>query len=435
MLYAGKQAIHSSIINLMRFFPLASNPRIFVLLLALIFSASPGSTAAKKGKPAPAPVIVEGQWISVNAKGHKLSAILKEISEKTGIKIDAPKGFGDRPVNMKFRRLDYREAIRKLLGRDYLFLLEPKGKGGLYKLKKVIVGAGRWRPESLKPGGVAAWDFVYGSKSGEIGVDQKKNLGPRAYTVGPDRRILVSDAINNRVKIFSVSGRYLSSIKTGEGVRPEDIALDSKGSIYLYDGKNRKIIQYGSKGRPATEVKVDEKRWRSRGRMKVVGNGLYIHGCTFSVCGDMILGNIEHGLLRPPDKKQLEGSTPSGELGSGGRRYETDVRMYESGSLKIFKSSGKLLKNIDLPVKGIETLGFLGEDEAGHFYVKLEWSGKRSLHAEVHEFDRDGKPVRKVMLPDAGVANWPSVRTAVDPAGTIFDLVAGDEFATLYIIP
>ena len=74
--------------------------------------------------------------------------------------------------------------------------------------------------------------------------------GPDAITVGPDRRIYVSDQYNHRIQVFDTMGQYLYEWGTqGDGPyqfnRPYKLDFDALGNLYVPDAGNRRIYKYG----------------------------------------------------------------------------------------------------------------------------------------------------------------------------------------------
>jgi hypothetical protein len=78
-------------------------------------------------------------------------------------------------------------------------------------------------------------------------------LHPSDVTVGARERIYVLDGINNRVKVFTSTGKYVSSFGsqgTGNGGLNHPLGIDSAkdGSIYVADTRNRLIQVFSSTG-------------------------------------------------------------------------------------------------------------------------------------------------------------------------------------------
>ena len=78
-------------------------------------------------------------------------------------------------------------------------------------------------------------------------------LHPSDVTVGANERIYILDGINDRVKIFTSTGKYLSSFGspgTGKGGLNHPLGIDSSkdGSIYVADTRNRLIQVFSSTG-------------------------------------------------------------------------------------------------------------------------------------------------------------------------------------------
>ena len=87
-------------------------------------------------------------------------------------------------------------------------------------------------------------------------------LHPSDVTVGSQGRIYVLDGVNNTVKIFNASGKYLSSFGSrgkggGKCDTPLGIDSDRDGSIYLADSGNRLIQVFDASGSFRFQFPVD----------------------------------------------------------------------------------------------------------------------------------------------------------------------------------
>ena len=105
---------------------------------------------------------------------------------------------------------------------------------------------------------------------------------PSDVAVSPNGRIYVVDGVNNQIKIFNQSGKFISAFgrqgsANGEFRYPLGVGLDKSGKIYVADSGNHRVQIFDSKGEfiagigippqndhPAdpTDVAVDDSRKR-----------------------------------------------------------------------------------------------------------------------------------------------------------------------------
>ncbi len=88
---------------------------------------------------------------------------------------------------------------------------------------------------------------------------------PSDVVVGKNGRIYVLDGVNNRVKVFSSSGKYLSSFGgAGQGrgklKAPLGIGIDAEGRIYVADSGNHRVQVFSPEGTYLSQFSTDTGR-------------------------------------------------------------------------------------------------------------------------------------------------------------------------------
>ena len=93
---------------------------------------------------------------------------------------------------------------------------------------------------------------------GEQGSASTESLYPISFDISRDGRIFVLDAGNERVKVLSLDGAYITQwgskgngggeFDFGSGLDPEDfdgsIVVDDEGFVYVYDSGNKRIQKF-----------------------------------------------------------------------------------------------------------------------------------------------------------------------------------------------
>ena len=76
-----------------------------------------------------------------------------------------------------------------------------------------------------------------GSRSGEF-------RNPMDVAIGPDGNIYVADTGNRRIQVFSPYGDFLAVFGNNDLLRPEKLAIDKNGLIYVSDREKNKILVF-----------------------------------------------------------------------------------------------------------------------------------------------------------------------------------------------
>ena len=98
-----------------------------------------------------------------------------------------------------------------------------------------------------------AFEFEFGTKGGKEGQLEK----PNGIAVNPDGNLYVLDSGNSRVEQFSPDGKYVSQFGTsgkgpGQLKKPAAMTLDSDGNVWIADTTNHRIEEFGPEGQYLT---------------------------------------------------------------------------------------------------------------------------------------------------------------------------------------
>src|SRR5438067_367556 len=133
-----------------------------------------------------------------------------------------------------------------------LGLVYPAGNASLF-------GASVPFPDELKNPHTVHPEFqfgTYGTEAGELD-------DPRGICVGDEGQIYIADTSNNRIQVFSRTGRPLRTWgkaggAAGELITPQAISIGSKGELLVADTGNNRIQVFDANG-------VQLREWGSYG--------------------------------------------------------------------------------------------------------------------------------------------------------------------------
>lgn len=124
------------------------------------------------------------------------------------------------------------------------------------------------------PEGVGVFEdriYVTMSKAGWVGCYGKdgkllfkfgagKVVEPDYVSVGPDRKVYVTDQRGNKIEVFELDGKHLRTIGSagagpGQFDQPEDLAFDKDGNLWVADGDNHRIQVLTPEGKFIREIR------------------------------------------------------------------------------------------------------------------------------------------------------------------------------------
>ncbi|GEM_PF-1151013 len=131
--------------------------------------------------------------------------------------------------------------------------------------------------------------FTIGT-NGTVGVDNQHFMRPRKVDIGPDGKIYVADADNNRIQVYSENGEHLSTIGAEMQpvyddfslASPTDVSVDREGNIYVADKNNHRVQVFSPMGEHVMTFGSREKREAGSDN-----NHLFVPGGV-SVSGDIV---------------------------------------------------------------------------------------------------------------------------------------------------
>jgi hypothetical protein len=270
----------------------------------------------------------------------------------------------------------------------------------------------------------------YGTQPGELGLiraPEQPPIGPESFALAADGRVLIADVANERVCIFSPDGRCIRTLGL-PGLALGDVAVDTRGRIFVYDQLRRTLHQFDADGAPRAELQLYPKDIDTRGYFHVVGNAVYFAD---AAARDVLVGVLQDGVLARPEPGQTR--VTDGVHGASGRVYSLAV---ERGTALRFtvREPGSDVPALsrELPLPGLLSVRLIGEDAARRFYVQVETLEAGHVRLGVLSFAPDGQPLRALRVPENDYALWTARLLDVQPDGTLVQFLPQREQARLY---
>ena len=269
----------------------------------------------------------------------------------------------------------------------------------------------------------------YGRAEGEFGMIHEKEqppVGPESFAVGKDGSILVADVVNQRVVFYSSAGTYLRSIDL-PGIALGDVTADAQGRLYVYDQVRHALHQYDAQGAPQSALDLTPADIDTRGYFHVAGNAVYFAD---AAARDVLVATVQDGVLTPADKAAER--TTDGVHGESGRVYSMSLDEGKAVQLQLRDPAAQsATQSIEVPLPGIVSARYVGEDQARRFYVQTERLDETTIVLEVLAFSLTGERLATTPMPENDYAIWTSKLVDVGADGTIVQFLPQRDQAKL----
>jgi hypothetical protein len=224
----------------------------------------------------------------------------------------------------------------------------------------------------------------------------------------------VADVVNQRVAVYSSNGTYLRSI-TLPGIALGDVAADAQGRVYVYDQVRHSLHQYDPQGTPQSTLNLTAADIDTRGYFHVAGNSVYFAN---AAARDVLVATLRDGVLSSVDTS-LERTT-DGIHGDSGRIYSMSLNKGLALRLLVRDPATQSpARNLEVPLPGIVSARYAGEDQAQRFYVQTERLDGIHIALEVLAFSPTGEPLAATRMPENDYAVWTAKLVDVGTDGTI----------------
>ncbi len=258
----------------------------------------------------------------------------------------------------------------------------------------------------------------YGGGEGELGMVREPGqppVGPESFAVGKDGSILVADVVNQRVVVYSSNGSYLRSLSL-PGIALGDVMADDQGRVYVYDQVRRALHQYDPDGTPRSTLELTPKDIDTRGYFHLTGNAVFFAD---AAARDVLVAVVRDGVLVAPDpntQRKVDGIHAPSE-----RVYFLSLDRGRALHLRVVEAPMAMSDalTLEVPWAGIVSARYVGEDNAGRFYVQTERLEDTRIVLEVLSFEPGGELLAATRMPENDYALWTAKLVDVRADGTI----------------
>jgi DNA-binding beta-propeller fold protein YncE len=269
------------------------------------------------------------------------------------------------------------------------------------------------------------------SDTGSVGITNLHDslfAGAESFCIDSEGNLYVCDTVNNRILIFDHDGNSSRSLKLNN--EPDDITTDDHGNLFIYDDQDKQLIQYNQDHLVGT-IGLGFQSCVPWGGIHMVNNTIYRE------CGDEVdlpIGVVENGVLKP--SLDTSHSTNKGIFGLSGKRYFIDVTRDEKADIDIYGADEKTKPTkVSILFKGVVSADFLGEDEAGNFYLGTESDVSNGGHIvlSVIKCNSLGKVLNVLTLPHESYRLETIKLLTINNHGDIFQFAPSEEKAVMNV--
>ena len=269
----------------------------------------------------------------------------------------------------------------------------------------------------------------YGGAEGELGMiigGGQSPVGPEAFALGRDGTVLVADAVNHRVAVYSGTGDYLRSLSL-PGIALGDVAADAQGRLYVYDQVRRALYQYDDAGQSLSTLQLDPADIDTRGYFHVVANSVYFAD---AAARDVLVANLQEGTLTAPESSAARKA--DGIHADSGRIYSIGMDTGQALRVQVNDPAApNVALNLSVPLPGVVAARYAGEDQAQRFYVQTESQAGTRIVVDVLAFSPAGELLATTRLPQNDYVIWTTKLVDVGASGTIVQFLPQREQARL----
>ena len=360
--------------------------------------------------------------LSATLAGAPLGELASEV-RKAGIPVTFTEpALAARQIHVDLKDVAIEEGLRRILRDNYVMAF--RRVNGESVLASVIIG------DRSKMGDTKSKvkTIAYGNGKGQVGVlrgGAGAHAGPASFFADSQGRRVICDSVNGRILVLDTNGEEVSAFSLKD-FKADDVMSDASGNIFVFDVSG-KIRQFDSTGLEIAQASVGDQSWLTRGPMRIVGDGVYVRVDGQS---DRRVANLVDGRLQTLPEG-LNAVSEAGQLGTSGRAYLANVDSNGRSASLAVAQGGQILIEKDIPLQGILSVEFLGEDQSGNFYAKTEAEREGQLVVEVSRFSPEGDYLASMTVPGMDYAFWSMRTVSIDSGGRVHQMMPGKDALTL----
>jgi hypothetical protein len=263
--------------------------------------------------------------------------------------------------------------------------------------------------------------------------------GPMSFVVDDSGRIFVLDQVNKRVQVYSSAGKHMKTIPL-PGLTFSDIDIGPSGNLFLLDQwRHRAVLLIDDKG---TVLK----------KVELAGKGITEMGCIWGMYSrhDGLWVECSGNLVRicdasggvDPERPMVRGIFSRDGSSLLTARKIGDITAVVKRNRVGRSGTDTYTLYFDIPIFGMTVVG---TDESGNIYLwvslleeSIEKGPPYSIedsHGIVVVLDKMGKEKRRIYMPEPTRAEEVVRSIRMTPDGTIYQLMLGEEGATMWRYP
>jgi hypothetical protein len=263
--------------------------------------------------------------------------------------------------------------------------------------------------------------------------------GPMSFAVDDSGRIFVLDQVNKRIQVYSSAGKHIKTIPL-PGLTFSDIDIGESGNLFLLDQwRHRAVLLIDDKGTVLKSVEL-------------AGKGIAEMGCIWGMHSrrDGLWVNCSGNLVRICDASGERDAERPMVRGLFSRDGSSLLRARKIGDITAVVKRNRVGRSgtdtytlyFDIPIFCITVVD---TDMNGNIYLWVELleesSGKgppysiEDSHGIVLVLDSTGREKRRMYMPVSSGAEEVVRSIRMTPDGTVYQLVLGEEGATMWRYP
>jgi hypothetical protein len=264
----------------------------------------------------------------------------------------------------------------------------------------------------------------YGGADDQIGLvnePEMERCGPNSFAVTERGDIYILDSVNQKVKIFSASGKLLR-LQDIDFVA-SDLAVDDNGDMFLFDATRRVVEHIDVNGERQKSIQIDELARKAFSLQAIDGEVIFY---TADQRATVLSQNLQGKTVLV---ETLALSSKKGMKGRNGKRFKTLRNSNRIGEIYILDADSKALNTITLPIENVASITFLGQDKDGNSYFQLEISEKdvQGVVLSVYCLDNDDHLQSVIENMPNNYFVWTAKLLQVDAKGNIFQVLPTEE--------